>query len=62
MPLFNNSITQIICSIFYDTGNGSPCAFQLWFLRDLILIVATSPLWYLCLKYAKWSFVIITFF
>lgn len=32
MPLFNNSITQIICSIFYDTGNGSPCAFQLWFL------------------------------
>ena len=62
MPLFNNSITQIICSIFYDTGNGSPCAFQLWFLRDLILIVATSPLWYLCLKYAKWCFVIITFF
>ena len=36
MPLFNNSITQIICSIFYDTGNGSPCAFQLWFLRDLM--------------------------
>ena len=62
MPLFNNSITQIICSIFYDTGNGSPCAFQLWFLRDLILIVATSPLWYLCLKYAKCCFVIITFF
>lgn len=50
MPLFDKPIQQIICSIFYDQGDGSPCAFQLWFLRDLILIVATSPIWYLLLR------------
>ena len=53
MPLFFKPIGEILRSIFYDAGNGTPCAFQLWFLRDLILIVATSPLWYLCLKHLK---------
>ena len=61
MPLFSKPIGEILRSIFYDAGNGSPCAFQLWFLRDLILIVATSPLWYLCLKYLKWGFVAVVF-
>lgn len=61
MPLFSKPMGEILCSIFYDAGNGSPCAFQLWFLRDLIIIVATSPLWYLCLKRMKWAFVVVTF-
>lgn len=61
MPLFSKPVGEILRSIFYDAGNGSPCAFQLWFLRDLILIVATSPLWYLCLKHLKWGFVVVTF-
>lgn len=61
MPLFSKPVGEILRSIFYDAGNGSPCAFQLWFLRDLILIVATSPLWYLCLKYLKWGFVAVVF-
>ena len=61
LPLFQKPATEILCSIFYDAGNGSPCAFQLWFLRDLILIVATSPIWYLCLKYMKWGFVAVVF-
>lgn len=61
MPLFSKPIGEILRSIFYDAGNGSPCAFQLWFLRDLILIVATSPLWYLCLKHLKWGFVAVVF-
>ena len=61
MPLFSKPVGKILRSIFYDAGNGSPCAFQLWFLRDLILIVATSPLWYLCLKYLKWGFVAVVF-
>lgn len=61
MPLFSEPIGEILRSIFYDAGNGSPCAFQLWFLRDLILIVATSPLWYLCLKHLKWGFVAVVF-
>lgn len=61
MPLFFKPIGEILRSIFYDAGNGTPCAFQLWFLRDLILIVATSPLWYLCLKHLKWGFVAVVF-
>lgn len=61
LPLFSKSIGEIICSVFYDAGNGSPCAFQLWFLRDLILIVITSPLWYLCLRHFKWVFVAVVF-
>lgn len=61
MPLFDEPLYQIICSIFYDSGNGSPCAFQLWFLRDLILIVATSPIWYLLLKHLRWGVVVISF-
>lgn len=61
MPLFSKPVGEILRSIFYDAGNGSPCAFQLWFLRDLILIVATSPLWYLGLKHLKWGFVVVTF-
>ena len=61
MPLFNEPLHQIICNIFYDSGSGTPCAFQLWFLRDLILIVATSPIWYLLLKHLRWIFVITSF-
>ena len=61
MPLFEQPLVNILCSIFYDAGNGSPCAFQLWFLRDLIIIVAMAPLWYLCLKYLKWTFIVVAF-
>lgn len=61
MPLFSNPVGEILRSIFYDAGNGAPCAFQLWFLRDLILIVATSPLWYLLLKHLRWILVVTCF-
>lgn len=61
IPLFQKPYSIILISIFYDGGTGYPCAFQLWFLRDLILIVATSPLWYLCLKHLKWGFVAVVF-
>ena len=61
MTLFQKPIADVACAVFYDAGNGSPCAFQLWFLRDLIIIVATSPLWYVCLKRMKWAFVAVAF-
>lgn len=61
IPLFQKPYSIILISIFYDGGTGYPCAFQLWFLRDLILIVATSPLWHLCLKHLKWGFVAVVF-
>ena len=39
-------IGQLLVFLFFDSGSGSPCAFHLWFLRDLIIIVAVSPLLY----------------
>lgn len=61
MHLFDKPLDEIICSVFYDAGDGSPCAFQLWFLRDLIIIVATLPLWYWCLRRMGWIFVVLAF-
>lgn len=34
---------EILCSLFYDSGNTFPWAVHLWFLRDLIIIVACAP-------------------
>lgn len=38
---------QLLTFLFFDSGTGTPCAFHLWFLRDLIVIVVMSPLLYL---------------
>lgn len=44
-------IGEILCSLFWHTPGGStPWAFHLWFLRDLIVIVAISPLLYFVKK------------
>lgn len=61
LSLSHRPVTDVLCAIFYDAGSGVPCAFHLWFLRDLLLIVFTSPLWYLCLKRLKWALVSIVF-
>ena len=38
-------IIEIISSLFYAaSGETTPWAFHLWFLRDLIIIIAISPL------------------
>lgn len=47
LGLFQQPFTDILSSLFYKVhGGASPCAFHLWFLRDLILLVAVSPLLY----------------
>lgn len=61
MPLFDKSFGDILCSAFYAKDGGLPIAYQLWFLRDLILIVTTAPLWYYALRYLGWGFVAIVF-
>ena len=40
-------IGQLLTYLYIDSGSGSPCAFHLWFLRDLIIIVIISPLLFL---------------
>ena len=37
-----------------------PAAFQLWFLRDLIVFVAFSPLIYIVIKHTKWVALVLT--
>ncbi|MDR0606256.1 MAG: acyltransferase, partial [Bacteroidales bacterium] len=58
LPLFENNLGNIFYNIFYDAGTGMPIAAQLWFLRDLILLVILSPIWYLLYKYLRWYWVI----
>lgn len=41
---FHQPIDKILNFIYFDSGNGSPYAFHLWFLRDLIFIVVLSPI------------------
>ncbi|MDD3320482.1 MAG: acyltransferase family protein [Paludibacter sp.] len=59
-PIFNNSVLSIIKNVFWmSDGGNSPLAFQLWFLRDLILIVSITPLlYYLFLRFKWWSLVL----
>lgn len=54
LELFNQSILQILKYIFWSSESGVPMAFQLWFLRDLIFIVACSPILYYIIKYLRW--------
>lgn len=34
---------ELIAFLYFDSGSGTPFAFHLWFLRDLIFIVILSP-------------------
>lgn len=61
LPLFNESMGNIVCSVFYAGDTGMPVAYQLWFLRDLLLVIATAPLWYYALRYLRWAFVAVVF-
>ena len=50
------TVGEIITSLFWHVPRGtSPWAFHLWFLRDLIIIVAISPLLYYVRKAIRGS-------
>jgi len=47
---------NIFYAIFFDAGSYMPMAYHLWFLRDLIIVVALSPVLFYLRKYLKlWS-------
>lgn len=46
---FKKPLHELIVFLYFDSGNGNPFAFHLWFLRDLIFIVILSPA-LLCLR------------
>lgn len=41
---FAGPLPRLLRMVYWDSASGVPFAFQLWFLRDLIIIVALSPL------------------
>ena len=49
---------DIIKHIYFDYGGGAPLAYHLWFLRNLIIIIAFSPLLFYIHKYLKYYFII----
>ena len=59
--LINESWIDIIKSTYYDYGGGAPLAFHLWFLRNLIIIIALSPVLFYIHKYLKYYFIPIIF-
>ncbi len=49
--LEGKGVLGILKVLFVDSGTGEPLAFHLWFLRDLILVVAITPILYGMKKY-----------
>lgn len=58
---FSMPIGELLVGTYFASASGAPFAFQLWFLRDLIIIVAFAPVLYYALKILKWWFVAILF-
>ncbi len=68
LALFNEPIGQTLQTVFWGAGAPKPMpyGFHLWFLRNLIVVVATAPIWYFCLRKFGWWFIagcfVMTFF
>jgi len=69
LPVVRNFVNSDVVSSVFGNGVGKglyyllikPAAFQLWFLRDLILYVLFSPLIYILLKKMRWAFPVLLF-
>lgn len=60
---FQQPIGYILVSLFYKTPGGtSPWAFQLWFLRDLIIVVAISPILFYIRQRIRKEFILVVLF
>jgi fucose 4-O-acetylase-like acetyltransferase len=55
---FKEPIQIMVYKTFVNSGSGTPMAFHLWFLRDLILLVIGAPIWFYAYKYLRWYWVI----
>jgi len=59
-PFFTNNLikdytpSQLLYTVFID-----PIAYQLWFIRELLIILLLSPVIYWLLRYLKWSIVMV---
>lgn len=58
MSGFKKSITEWNISDWFYNLYIVPISYQLWFIRDLILLCIFSPIIYVCIKYGKLPFVL----
>lgn len=58
---FEGKWYEVVTHLFWDSGNGVPYAFHLWFLRNLIVIVVTSPLLFALRRFDKHGFIVLPF-
>ena len=59
LPQLQQSWPRVLVAIFYGHSGGMPLAFHLWFVRDLLILVLLSPLWYVLLRYLGWWWVLL---
>ena len=51
---FMKPVGELLCGLFYKKpGGATPWAFHLWYLRDLIMIVACSPVLFYMKRYVR---------
>lgn len=51
---FMKPVGEVLCGLFYKKpGGATPWAFHLWYLRDLIMIVACSPVLFYMRRYVR---------
>ncbi|MBU3010329.1 acyltransferase [Polaribacter vadi] len=55
--IFKKDMLTLLYNTFVNSGSGTPIAFHLWFLRDLILLVFLAPLWFFLYKWFNWFWV-----
>jgi len=62
LTVLNRPLLLVIKNLFWiGTNSNAPFAFHLWFIRDLIVIVALTPILYYLLGCLKWWLILMLF-
>ena len=56
------SITDWLSIFYCSLGSNKPIAYQLWFLRDLIIMSVMTPLFYILCRYLKFWWIVVLMF
>ena len=60
LTFLNQSVLLVIKNLFWiGTNSNAPFAFHLWFIRNLIVIVALTPILYYLLNLLKWWLILV---
>lgn len=56
-PMTYSIVDFIDC--FWAGFGGFPIAYQLWYVRDLMIMILLTPIFYLLIKYLKWGAIVV---